>query len=86
MEPTSVTYAVWPDEPELRMLRALVREGIAASRQGQYAVQFHGWRLRIRRCDSPPVLLVHVEIRYPNGTMWARFAWQPVQHVADKVD
>lgn len=88
MECTNVACPVWPDAQELRMLRALMREGIASvavSRHGLYAARFHGWRLRLWRFDNLPMHSMHVEIRYPNGSMWARFAWQTVRHSGDEV-
>ncbi|CAH2902165.1 MAG: hypothetical protein PCALPYG88_5690 [uncultured Paraburkholderia sp.] len=85
MELTNVTRPLCPDAQELRMLRALVWEGILASRHGPYAVHFHGWRVRLWRFNNPSMHWLHIEIRCPNGTMWARFARQTVRHPGDEV-
>ncbi len=74
MELTNVARPLWPDVQELRMLRALVREGIAASWHGSYAVQFHGWHIRVRRFDNVHQHSVHIEIRCPGDTVCACFA------------
>lgn len=74
MELTIVTCPAWPDAQELRMLRALVQEGIEASRDGPYAAQFRGWRIRIFRLASPLQHSVHAEICSPDGVAWAHIA------------
>ncbi|MDR5645361.1 hypothetical protein [Burkholderia cenocepacia] len=75
MERMNVACPVLPDAQELRMLRALVREGVAASRHGLYAVQFRGWRIRVWRCDTGSRNAMHIDIRFRDGRVWARFAW-----------
>ncbi|MFT4066742.1 hypothetical protein [Paraburkholderia sp.] len=76
MEHTNVAWPVWPDAQEVRMLRALVREGVArmaAARHGPYAVQFHGWRIRVWRCNDAVQNAVHVDIRSRDGEVLAHF-------------
>ncbi|HDR9277849.1 TPA: hypothetical protein QDB24_006009 [Burkholderia vietnamiensis] len=51
------------------MLRALVREGvtrIAAARRELYAVQFHGWRVRVRQHDGAML----IDLRSREGDVW----------------
>ncbi|WP_322101855.1 hypothetical protein [Paraburkholderia sp. J41] len=71
MKPTNVMCPAWPDAQELRMLRALVQEGIEASRKGPYAARFHGWLIRIFRRASPLGHSVYVKISSRGGAAWA---------------
>lgn len=87
MEHTNVAYPVWPDAQEVRMLRALVREGVAstAARHGLYAVQFHGWRVRVWRHDDALQNPVCIDIHCREGEVLARFTWESVRRVGDGV-
>lgn len=88
MERTNVTYPVWPDAQEVRMLRALVREGVArmaAAQHGPYAVQFHGWRIRVWRRDDAVWNSAYIDIRSGEGEVWARFAWETACQADDEV-
>ncbi|SMG61287.1 hypothetical protein SAMN06265784_12074 [Paraburkholderia susongensis] len=85
MELMNVACPVWPDAEELRMLRALVQEGVAASRHGAYAAQFHGWCIRICRVDGPLRHSMHIDIRSRDGTAWARGCWWTIYVGGDVV-
>lgn len=85
MKPTNVMRPAWPDAQELRMLRALVQEGIDASREGPYAAQFHGWRIRIFRRASPLGHSVHVAIRSRGGAVWSCVASRKICYIDGEV-
>ncbi|MDR5804905.1 hypothetical protein [Caballeronia sp. LZ001] len=87
MEHTNVAWPVWPDAQELRMLRALVREGVArmaAIQYGVYAVHFRGWRVRVWH-DGAFRNTTHVDIRSDAGEVWARFTWKIACPADDEV-
>jgi len=88
VEHTNVAWPVWPDAQEFRMLRALVREGVArmaAARHGPYAVQFHGWRIRVWRRDDAVRNSAYIDIRSREGEVCARFAWETACQADDEV-
>jgi hypothetical protein len=59
----SVIYRDEPDAEELRLLRALVIEGVAASARSPWAGQFHGWCIRVWRSGQAGGSVVRAEIR-----------------------
>jgi hypothetical protein len=70
------------------MLRALICEGVArmaAARHGPYAVQFHGWRIRVWRRDDAVANSVYIDIHSREGDVWARFAWETACQADDEV-
>ncbi|MFC5428063.1 hypothetical protein ACFPTO_04455 [Paraburkholderia denitrificans] len=85
MELTNVRCPVWPDAQELRMLRALVQEGLEASREGPYAAQFHGWCIRIFRLTIPLTHSAHVEIRSRDGAAWSCVASGKICYIDGEV-
>jgi hypothetical protein len=87
VERTSEACPVWPNTQEVRMLRALVREGVAsmaAARHGLYAVQFHGWHIRVWRHDGALQNSVKIDIRSREGEVWARLTCETACHVSDE--
>lgn len=59
-----------PDADELRMLRALVSEGITASRLAPYVRQFHGWRICVWCSGERCCAATHIEVRCRDGGLW----------------
>lgn len=71
MELTYVVCPAWPDAAELRMLRVLLAEGAIASRSRAYAVQFHGWRVRVWHAGGPLWRRLQIGIWCPEGGLCA---------------
>ncbi|MDR8763416.1 hypothetical protein FEP90_05132 [Burkholderia multivorans] len=72
MELTYVVCPAWPDAAELRMLRALVAEGVTVSRSRAYSARFHGWHIHVWRAGGPLGRLPQIEIRCPDGALCVR--------------
>ncbi|MFP4893975.1 hypothetical protein [Paraburkholderia sp. EG304] len=88
VERSNVACPVWPDAQEVRMLRALVREGVAsmaAARHELYAVQFHGWCVWVWRHDDALQNSMQIDIRSRDGDVWARLTCETACHVSDEV-
>ncbi|MBC8749253.1 hypothetical protein F6X42_22495 [Paraburkholderia sp. WC7.3b] len=70
-----VSSPAMPDVEELRMLRALVYEGVALARHGPYVARFHRWIVQVSRegrCSAGCLAPVTVEIRHPHGALLER--------------